>query len=147
MQQDVRELLVRKGVAEKDIEISVAPWKSGALGGEFSCVVQNIGVKISWKEWGEGDKTEFGFPGGFVSLGNKEIALSVFKRSLKNSSGYESLRKTEKKKARKQLFEDVRLLKEKVSFLEEKVLELEYAPGGNKAKQAEEHFESLSREQ
>nr|WNL49582.1 hypothetical protein MarFTMF_066 [Marseillevirus sp.] len=147
MQQKVREFLVRKGVAEKDIKISKSPWLCGSLGGAFSCKVKSIGVKISWREWGEGDKTEFGFQKGVIKIRDENAALSILKEEIRKFSGYRNMRKEMKRKAKKQLLEDVRILKEKVSFLEGKVLEFEYAPGGSKAKEIEAHFESLSRGQ
>lgn len=143
MENDVRELLVRKGIPEENIEISMNPWLSGEPRGRFSCLVKEYNIEMYWSEWKEREEISYGFPGDFVTLRDKNSALDAFKQKLKGTNGYAKLRKKQKRKEKKQLLEDIRFLKKQVALLSEKISELEYAPGGSKFLEAETHFEEM----
>lgn len=100
----------------------------------FECFIDGQNTQISWTEW----KTCYDT--STVPFKSSEIEENYIFQIIKQNADTPTFEALKKRVKRKLFFGMLRRIKE----LEEKIMELEYAPGGNIAKDAQKHFEELA---
>ncbi|BAU79913.1 hypothetical protein A9K97_gp438 [Tokyovirus A1] len=137
MQEKVLELFESKGIPRELVEFREDK-ESSRWYSSVDCFVGGTNTQISWKQAEQEGGTVFALAGDTYT-GDSDYTFRRIEQKTETPS-FKSL----KKRVKRELF--LGLLK-RVKELEEKIVELEYAPGGNIARSAQEHFESLSMKQ
>ncbi|AHC55198.1 hypothetical protein D1R32_gp481 [Tunisvirus fontaine2] len=131
MRGKVTEILELNGIERELIEFRKnkdCPWL-------FECFIGGEETRISWKKRVEEHGSIYEVPGRFPGR-DKNIVIERVKMLVECPE----FKKLKKRLKRKFLLD----LKKRMEELEQKVLELEYSPGSEKAREAQTHFEQLA---